>query len=138
MTEFDLDLNGAGELSRDLDDLADKGDGDAVYVVGTNVEYAVYLEFGTRDMPPYPFFRPAIREFQANPERFIVDNTGYPDIEAIPNANALVSAVAFALENQIKRNATAGAFDRSPGVDAEHPRVVTGNLRASISAQKIR
>lgn len=138
MTDFDLDLNGAGELSRDFSDLADKGDGDAVYVVGTNVEYAVYLEFGTRHMPPYPFFRPAIREFQANPERFIIDNTSYPDIEAIPNANALVGAVSLALENQMKRNATAGAFDRSPGTDAEHPKVQTGNLRADISAVKIR
>ncbi|GBF05847.1 hypothetical protein DAERI_060107 [Deinococcus aerius] len=28
--------------------------------VGTNVEYAIYLEFGTRRIAPRPFFRPAV------------------------------------------------------------------------------
>lgn len=28
--------------------------------VGTNVEYAIYLEFGTRRVAPRPFFRPAV------------------------------------------------------------------------------
>ena len=28
--------------------------------VGTNVEYAVYQEFGTRHIPPQPFLRPAV------------------------------------------------------------------------------
>lgn len=37
---------------------ASKGDG---YVeIGTNVEYAVFVEFGTRFQPAQPFLRPAI------------------------------------------------------------------------------
>jgi HK97 gp10 family phage protein len=28
--------------------------------IGSNVEYAKYLEFGTSRMPPYPFLRPAL------------------------------------------------------------------------------
>lgn len=27
--------------------------------VGTNIEYAVFLEYGTKNMGPYPFMRPA-------------------------------------------------------------------------------
>ena len=32
-----------------------------VAIVGTNVYYGKYLEFGTRRMPPYPFLGPAIK-----------------------------------------------------------------------------
>lgn len=28
--------------------------------IGTNVEYGIYLELGTRYMQPYPFLRPAL------------------------------------------------------------------------------
>lgn len=39
-------------------------DGAGLYLdVGTNVEYAPYLEFGTSRMPPYPFLRPALEQF---------------------------------------------------------------------------
>lgn len=33
----------------------------AVYI-GTNVEYAPYVEYGTHKAPPYPFLKPAIQE----------------------------------------------------------------------------
>lgn len=32
--------------------------------VGTNVKYALYLEFGTRKLAPRPFVRPAVEEFR--------------------------------------------------------------------------
>jgi len=138
MTRFDLGTQGFAELQGDLEELAQKGDGDAVYKVEVGAEYATFLEFGTRDMPPYPYFRPAIVEFQANPEDFILDNTYHSSIEDIPNANALVQAVASALETQMKTNATAQASDRSPGTHPDHPQVDTDNLRASISATRLR
>ena len=34
--------------------------GEMEVVVGSNVEYSTYQEFGTRNMPPQPFLRPAI------------------------------------------------------------------------------
>lgn len=36
--------------------------GDARWRVGTNVQYALYLEFGTRRMAPRPFIRPVIEK----------------------------------------------------------------------------
>ena len=37
-------------------------DGRGLYgMVGTNVEYAIFLEFGTRHMRARPFLRPALR-----------------------------------------------------------------------------
>jgi len=164
MTRFDLDTQGFAELQGDLEELAQKGDGDAVYKVEVGAEYAVHIEFGRGPIeapegsaipietesgetifrkrvsghPPYPFFRPAIREFQANTEDFILDNTNYNSIEEIPNANALVQAAASSLESQMKTNATAQSSGRSPGTNRSHPDVETGNLRASISATRLR
>ena len=37
----------------------------AVYSVGTNVEYAPYVEYGTRHQAPQPYFRPAIERVKA-------------------------------------------------------------------------
>lgn len=133
-----VDISGFSELEEKFSDLQRRGDGDRRYTVGTNVEYAIYLEMGTRHMPPYPFFRPALFELEADPEGFILDNTNYSSIEEIPTANELVDALAFALERQLKANATAGDNDRSPGVHPDHPKVQTGNLRASISAVRIK
>jgi hypothetical protein len=96
------------------------------------------LEFGTEDMPPYSWFRPAIREFKANPETFITDNTEYPSVDAIPTVDTFVTAVAVALQSQMEKNVSAmSSTDRSPGVDPDHPKVDTGTLKNSISAQRI-
>lgn len=136
--DIDLDLEGMGGLQASFEELQERGEADAVFSVGTNVEYGVYLEFGTEDMPPYPWFRPAIREFQANPESFVTDNTGWTDIEEIPNADELVKAVATALANQMTKNVSAEtATDRSPGTHPEHPERDTGTLANSISAVRI-
>ena len=37
---------------------------DGVYRVGTNVEYAVHVEFGTRSQAPQPFMRPAVERLK--------------------------------------------------------------------------
>lgn len=164
MTDFDLSLDGADNLTRKFAEVKQRGEGDRVDVVGTNQEYAVILEFGRGPVeapegsalkfevdgetifrkkvsghPPYPFFRPAIREFKANPEKFILDNTDYPSIDAIPTANALVNAVSSALERQMKNNASADrSADRSPGTHPEHPKRDTGALVASIQAVRVK
>jgi hypothetical protein len=110
----------------------------------------VYLEFGTEDMPPYPFFRPAIRELKANPRQFLFETTEYGSLDEIDTTDELIKAVAFGLEKRMTANATAqGTNKRSPGTDPEHPRSGfigefdgeeirnTSNLRANIRARKI-
>jgi hypothetical protein len=137
MTNIDLDIDTIN-VREAIDDLEDSGTSDREYNVSVGAEYGKFLEFGTRNMPPYPFFRPAIREFRLDPEIFLRTNqqTTPDEIESV---DALVENIAFGLENQMTLNATAAAsFGRSPGTDAEHPLRQTGNLAASIQAQRIR
>jgi len=139
MTNFDLNIDGVQATAQRFRELEEQYEGDGVtYIVGTNVEYAVYLEFGTEKMPPYPFFRPAVREYKANPERFIQKNTELGGVDEVESTERLVGIIARALENQMKVNATAQAGSgRSPGTDEEHPKVDTGTLRSSILAVRI-
>ena len=87
-------------------------------------------------MPPYPFMRPAIREFEAGPEQFVRKHAGV-EIDGLESTNQVVKTVAFAFETAITQNANANAPDRSPGTDPEHPKVQSGNLRARINARRI-
>ena len=48
--------NSGGEKAQALESKA----GDMDVLVGSNVEYSTYQEFGTRNIPPQPFLRPAI------------------------------------------------------------------------------
>lgn len=114
--------------------LRDQVGGDAVYLVGSNVEYAVYLEFGTSKMPAYPWLRPAVSEFERNPRKFIETHTN-TTIDALDSADAVVEAVALALERRMTDNVTAG--DKSPEADPDHPVRQTGNLAGSIKAVKV-
>jgi len=164
MSDFDIDLDTA-DVRVALENLRDEWETDAVFRVGSNVDYGVILEFGRGPIeaddaealrfenqagetifrkrvsghPPYPWFRPAIREFQANPQRFVLDNTAFNSFKEIPNGEALVRAVATSLQNKMKNNVNAqSASDRSPGTHPEHPRRDSGTLTASISAVRIR
>jgi hypothetical protein len=139
VTDFRLDVDGVDDLTLELEGLREQYSTERVYVTGTNVEYAVYLEFGTEDMPPYPFFGPAIRGFERNPNGFIRRNTEYPSIDAIPSADALVEAVSAALAVQMTKNASAATSSgRSAGTKRDHPKRQTGNLAADISATRVR
>jgi len=139
VTDFDLDLD-TSKVRLQLENLKDEWETDAVFAVGSGgVEYAIYLEMGTRDMPPYPWFRPAIREFQANPQPFVLANTRFNSFEEIPDGDTLVKAVATALENKMTDNVNAQkANARSPGTDPEHPKRDIGNLTASIQAVRVK
>jgi len=139
MTNIDIDLDGMDRLNTQLQELEGDWEDEPIYAVGSNVEYGVYLEFGTEDMPPYSWFRPAVREFERDPEGFIVDTTGYPSIDAIPDTQSLVEAVAAGLEGRMTDNVNAqkASADRSPGTHPEHPKRDTGNLTASIQAVRL-
>jgi len=139
MTDFDIDLDGLENAVIELESEAEQWASDAVWVTGSNVEYGVYLEFGTEDMPPYPWFRPAIADFRRNPNGFIRRNTEYKSIDAIPSADALVKAVAVGLENQMTKNASAEtATGRSAGTRRGHPKRQSGNLAGSIQAVRVK
>jgi len=45
----------------------------ATAIVGTDVEYAPYEEFGTRYRPPHPYLRPALDEKRDEAQRTIRD-----------------------------------------------------------------
>lgn len=165
MTDFDLDIDPTGAFEA-LSEVERDWSTDAVFRVGTNQDYAVILEFGRGPVeaddaealrfetaggetvfaksvsghPPYPFFYPAVREFQVSPLEFVIDNTGFSAIRDIPNGDALVRAVATALENKMKDNANAQdpSADRSPGTHPDHPVRDSGALTASIQAIQVR
>lgn len=117
--DFDIDFTPVFES---LDDLEDRWVEDADWVVGTNVFYSVFLEYGTSKMDPKPFFRPALAELRARGvEGFISDNTRL-DVDDTDSTSELIQNLAFALERRIKEIITKkGLID-------------TGTLRISIRA----
>lgn len=107
------------------------------WLVGTDTKYGVFLEFGTSRMEAYPWLRPAVEEFQANPARF-VNRHSDTTVDEFESTDDVVRAIALALQNRAKDNVSADAqSDRSPGTHPDHPQVQTGNLRASIKAVEV-
>lgn len=51
----------AVDTGRLRNSVSNQHDENTVYV-GTNVEYAPYIEFGARSMPPRPYLKPAIAD----------------------------------------------------------------------------
>lgn len=82
------------------------------YRVGTNADYAVHVEFGTSSNQAQPYLRPAV-EKAVNELDEIADSTD--------GVNELVETLALKIEEYAKKNAP----------------VDTGNLKGSISAQRI-
>lgn len=58
--KMSIKVTGVGGLLDQIDDVVDSLQSPD-YVVGTSVEYAIYLETGTSRMPPYPFMEPPSR-----------------------------------------------------------------------------
>lgn len=81
------------------------------YLVGTNVHYASYVEFGTSRMRAQPYLRPAAEKGATNAR---------PIFERAPTFAAAIRLLALKIERYAKR--------RCP--------VDTGNLRGSIAAEK--
>jgi len=122
MADFELELEGFERVIESLNDLEADLDSERSMLVGTAVNYAVFLELGTSDMDPKPFFRPAIAELRTSGvEGFIRDHTN-TTVEALDDVDQVVTAVGLALERRIKEIIT-----RKGLID-------TGTLRASILA----
>ena len=84
--------------------------GTATYRVGTNVEYAIHVEFGTSSNQAQPYLRPAV-------EKAIVEI----DQISWDNPQELVETLALKVESYAKDNAP----------------VDTGNLQGSIKAERV-
>ena len=122
-----VDIDGLTDLFEDLDDLQDSyGDDGPTWVTGTNVEYAIYLEYGTKHMDPKPFFRPVVAEVKTQGvESFLRDNTELGGMADIAGTEEFVAVFAIAIEARVKEVITKkGLID-------------TGTLRASIAATPI-
>ena len=122
MADFEVELEGFRRVLDALDDISNDLRGAGTVTVGTGVSYSVFLEFGTRDMDPKPFFRPALAELRVQGvDDFIRSNTRL-SAEQIGDLDGLVTVVGLALERRIKEIITAkGLID-------------TGTLRASVVA----
>jgi phage gpG-like protein len=105
-------LLGATSLLDTFDDFRDRwAGGSATWTVGTNVEYAVYVEFGTSRMAAQPFLRTAAERAMTKADRF-ADESNSDD--------ELVEKLAHEVEREAKILVA----------------VDTGTLRNSISAQR--
>lgn len=106
-------LIGMSNVLKGLKDIQMRLDDNVVYVTGTNVEYAVYPEFGTSKMPAQPYLMPAMREAERNIQRIA------GDAQSVEEA---VKRIALFIERRAAENAP----------------VLTGNLQGSIRAERIK
>lgn len=86
--------------------------GSRTYRVGTNVEYSVYVEFGTSRNEAQPYLRPAVEQAVSELDQ-IANSADSPE--------ELVETLALKIEEYAK--------DKAP--------VDTGTLQASIEAQRV-
>jgi len=136
--DFDIDLDGITSLELEFEDLKEDGSSDATHEVFADAEYSGFLEFGTEKMPPYPFFRPAIREARLDAEILLrrQQQLGLDDFET---TDELVLAFAESLKEQMQNNVRAQLSSgvRSPGTAPTHPQVQSGNLLNSIKRKRL-
>jgi len=119
-----LEIDGLDDVFDELDQLQEDYTGGGRWVVGTAVNYSVFLEFGTSRMDARPFFRPALLEVrQAGVPDFIERNTR-TTVDAIDSADELVAILARSIERRVKEIITKRGL------------VDTGALRASVLAVK--
>ncbi|QLH77455.1 hypothetical protein HZS55_09170 [Halosimplex rubrum] len=121
MSDIDLELDGLDALETRIEELQEDYREPDNWFVGTAVEYAIFLEFGTSKMDAKPFVRPAVHAYQSNLEAAIATDTR-KTLDDIDSAEELVQTIAFGLERRIKRIITAKGL------------IETGTMRASVKA----
>ena len=110
--QTDVNLTGVAGLVATLDGLEERWTTEVTYVVGTDVEYAVHVEFGTSQMAAQPYLRPAAER----------TNRRLDEIAAqADDVEEFVRLAALEVE----------------AISKEVVPVDTGNLQSSISAQRI-
>lgn len=137
MVSIDIDVSGIASTVESIEDLKPTVAETEKWQVRVGAEYGIYLERGTRNHPPYPFFHPAIRQFEATPRTFVFKNQGV-DIDNVDDVGTVVESVAEALALQMRINVAAQRLGgRSPGTHPAHPKIRTAQLQDSISATRI-
>jgi hypothetical protein len=106
-------LSGVGQTMQLLSSVEARFGSDAVYVVGPTAEYGVYVERGTSRMEPQPYIEPAVRSVQSDLDEIT---------DGLVGTDEMIRAIALEVERRAKK--------RAP--------VDTGNLRASISVERVR
>lgn len=100
MTSFGLTVAGLAAAQDLLSNIKTKFEGGTVYVVGPEVEYAVYQEFGTADIEARPFARPAAERVQSSMASRVDEFLDEDVAEA--GEEAVVRAAALAVESEMK------------------------------------
>ena len=108
-----MSISGVLNVTEMFDGAVEMYTDSSVFVVGTNVEYSVYVEFGTSKMEAQPYLRPAIEAAVRDADR-LFETSG--DIEEFKRKLALT------IEAEAK--------NRVP--------VKTTNLKGSIEAERVR
>lgn len=111
MIKMGMKMVGLTAVMTMFDRVIDRYRINADYYVGTNVDYAAYIEYGTYRMQAQPYLRPAANKVRGNLKDIISRQS---------NMEGAIKAVALEVESDAKR--------RCP--------VDTGNLRGSIETQK--
>lgn len=109
---WNANIMGATALTNQLKVFQTKLQSPVTYVVGTPVEYSVHVELGTSRMQAQPYLRPAVEQEARNLQTIF------------NNAGSLADALAVLAMN----------------IEARAKRLCpyrTGNLRSSISAERI-
>lgn len=104
-----IDVDGISKTLTVLEETKQNISSDS-WVVGTNAEYAVYVEFGTSSMAAQPYMRPAVNKVMRKADLLV---------EKSDDAEELVEQIALEIEAEAK--------DTVP--------VDTGNLKRSIEAE---
>lgn len=105
-------LRGVASTRASLQLLEERWVQSAKWVVGSDVEYAAYVEFGTSKMAAQPYLRPALEEARRGLDQIA---------DGVNSLSELIAAIALKVERTAKQIVP----------------VDTGTLKASIRAQKV-
>jgi hypothetical protein len=122
MTDIELETDGFADALDELRELRDAGDSDRRFLIGTGVEYALFLEFGTSEMDAKPFFQPVINEVATQGVGTFIRQNTETTLAALDDIDRILAVLALAMERRIKEVITQKGL------------VDTGTLRASVVA----
>jgi hypothetical protein len=112
MVDIEFELDGIASVETTINETQDDWSGDSGYRVFSNVEYAIYQEYGTRYQSGTPHVRPGADAAKARLGQFAAQADGLEDF---------LRRSALFMQSEIKREAP----------------VDTGKLRASYTLQRL-